>query len=70
MELDLRIEQAGHEFELTGSHGNLTARFRRLSSVWHFAKLVWRTRWPRMAGTGLRIEYGRWGFWLRPKQGS
>lgn len=64
-ELDLQVEQAGHQMQLRGADGIVTVRFTDFSSLWHFAKWGWHERKRAPAGIGVRLAFGPWNVWLR-----
>ena len=59
LDLDLRIQHAGHELILTGSGGSFVARFPTLLSLLHFARLSWPFRAHLPPDASLQVQW-RW----------
>jgi hypothetical protein len=59
LDVDLLIEQDGRQMLLRGSGTSFTARFPTLTSLFHFARLLWRFRGRAPRGYRLRVQW-RW----------
>lgn len=57
LDVDLRIEHAGHQLDLKGSGQRFVARFRTLRGLIHFGRLLWPLRKQMPKGWVVRIVF-------------
>jgi len=57
LDVDLRLEHAGHHASVSGSRGNFVIKFPTLLSLFHFLRVLWPSRRRVPEGCNFQVEW-------------